>query len=815
MQAASRASGFSRRFLCSEGSSSQQAASRTTLATAPGESTPIAEALVPDVSDLQDVKGIASGAIPELSQVGQQFSPFSFSASSAPASSEASAGVPENAGSVVGSTKAEAGGDSIVDANVNTSNVLTKESSEAAPTGAVEANGVASVDTGGKVAVGEMMFSENLQVSADQKDSEESFVERLRVLVKKGRSRQAAGMLRTVLEESPESIDKDVVWAIMPSLARLGWAGVIIDTLAHARSMKMDLAINVYNCGLNGIMRSGRAEKCSEIVEYMWTLPIHSQPNATTYNHLIAAHFYEGSIDAAYDVLTEMKNRMIYPTWSTYHTLIAGCIRRDNPRRAFETLLAVEQQRFEMSALVIGQVLVACAEVDDVAALTQLIPRFDEALPRYAVEIERLAERRNLYKLQTNGEGMTLEQRVAARGEPIIELAAIRSVLNAAYRNSRPDLAEHALRWHSEWYPNTSFSANGWYCLIGAYASSGNLAAAFDGISRMRSAGLEADLNDLTESLVKPLSTDLSVVDEQYYRIVDFLRPEEAKARLEANAATGEVPPGNVDQPEVSIDASVADEVQDANTVETEASTSDSESPDLAQSRPSSLADFVLLRDAGGESLAKSGNSGVLADEERTAGAAEFNSLIAACSLAGDLDRAFHTYDEALRLGIERNADTFNALLLGCVGEAHYTGGIRVADEMKLAGVPFNSGTVQLLVRLSVRCGKFDEAFKVIAEAVSDGVEVSSASFQVLARKLMSIGHLEDLRKLIAIAETHGVSSAALLARIEGQYLDDIAKLEGDEAFVERERKPNTRGNSYRRQHSQEDVPEPYSASDA
>jgi pentatricopeptide repeat protein len=608
-------------------------------------------------------------------------------------------------------------------------------------------------------------------------DSADSLLESIRSSEKRTSPRRAATLYRNALErDDPTIVNKDVVWAVMPVLARLAWSVTILDTLNFLVRHDMHVPTSVLNCALGGLMRGGKSQEVRETVERMWTLPLESQPNATSYNQLIGAYFYRGQVEEAFAVLKEMKNRMMYPTWATYHMLIAGCLRRDEPRRAFETLLAVEQQRFKMSALTIGHILVMCAEADDMAALSQLIPRFEEALPLYATETKRMAERRSLH-WPRGGRESTAAERSAVRGEPTLEISGIMSVLHAAYRGSRPDVGERAMAWFASWYPDMRPPLSAWYCLVGAYAASGNFPAAFDVVSRMRLAGHEPTLLDLNESLVKPLAADIAVIDEQYYRLVDALCPEEGAARRAAAKAAEEAEKPGTGAPAESGEAG-------------EGVVEDSAPGGADGKEHLSFAESFLIRDESSLQLSPEGETaaeGREGAEVRTVGMAEINCIIAACSTVGDLDRAFHTYDEAQRLGLERNTDTFNALLLGCVTDRHFSGGVRVTEEMKKCGLPFNAETVQLLVRLCVRCGKFRQAQEWVALAVEEGVPVSSSSFQTLARKLMRLGRLADVRSLIAVAERCGMTRTAVLARVEGPFIRDLQELQGDLKEIRRD----------------------------
>ena len=129
---------------------------------------------------------------------------------------------------------------------------------------------------------------------------------------------------------------------MLPVLGRNAWGQTAMDAIKICLDREYNLGVGMYNCGLHAISRSGDHASISNIIDGMWGLSKDSQPNATSYNYLLGAHVYRGGLDDAFDVLNLMKERMVYPTFSTYHSLITGCLRRRDPRRAYATLLAVQ-----------------------------------------------------------------------------------------------------------------------------------------------------------------------------------------------------------------------------------------------------------------------------------------------------------------------------------------------------------------------------------------------------------------------------------------------------------------------------------------
>lgn len=622
----------------------------------------------------------------------------------------------------------------------------------------------------------------------------------LRTLAMRNAARQLCVTFHNALkEDDPNLVDAIAIRIAMPVLARISWTSTVSNTLDFVQKHNLEIPSVTYNCALHALSGSAEPGKLKEIIDTMWSLPPTSHPNAASYNSLIGAYFYKSKPDDAFSVLQDMKNRMVYPAFSTYHTLIAGCVRVREARRAYETFLAVEQQRFEMSALTVGQVLVACAENDDADAVVVLAGKLDDALPRYGMEIERLAERRASYRMPEHVR-TSQGDRTALRGEPKLEIAGIMAVLHAAYRTGRPDVAERGMAWAEQWYPEYSLPVSAWCCLVGSYAASGDFSNAFLAVARMREAGHSLSLREARDCLVRPLSKDVAKIDEQFYALVDKLAPtsgQESASEGVSGGTSGFIAEAKSEREDEAPMESTAAEGEDGNSLaESEITSDGAETAPIGEtegaeqepnsevdSSSSSLRDAVL-REPDTSSSDKWVSNSAAESAELGVGIEEMNCIIAACSMAGDLDRAFQTYDEVHRLGLERNTDTYNALLLGCVTTRHVRGGLRVEEEMRETGIPRDEETVFLIVRLLVRVGRFDQAIALVSDE-SDAT-VSLQALQSLARVLMRKGRLADVRKVIAIGESRGLTDRAILARIEGPYVRDIPALDGTEESIPR-----------------------------
>lgn len=779
-----------RRLLCADAgvAKPQQSANTVTAphAGAPKPSNSITEVLVPDLSDLQPI------AESKLFTAEAATAAFSSKADDAPPNEAPGAGAPDGTAGMASAV----GGDS-ADAAQEGNEAPVEQRRQ----GGGDGEGLRS------------QHDHRIKATMMEFETDQDFIEFFINAQRFSRPVRAVYLFKALLE-SPNSdiITTNVLRVVMPAMSRLGWNVTIFHALDFAHEKGMDLITPIVNMGLKGLMRSGDTDEMRVIIERMWKGPKRNQPDAATYNCLIGAYFFKGQVDDAYDVLKEMKNHMIFPVWNTYQLLISGCLRSGEPRRAMETLLAVERDAsFTMNAPLLAQVITMAAEDDDMSAVSQLVPRFEASLIPYEGDVLDLAERRPAYRLK-GSDGMMGEnqetQTAQTRGTPGLEISAIMACLRAGYRGSRPDICEKSMQWFAEMYPEMEVPVSAWYCLVGSYATSGNFTAAFDVLSRMRRSGVQPALQDLNEALIKPLAVDLNVVDEQYYRLADILRPEEAAARI-----AGQKGDGDASAKESSSKDSVSADVADGPSEDGGAEKSADATP---AAKLSFTQELLGLRDANGDEVSRrelSADPVFEKDEERTIGVEEFNCIIAACSMVGDLHRAFHTFDEAQRLGFVGNVDTYNALLNGCLSDKHYAGGIRVAEEMRESGVTWNGETVLLLVRLCIRCGRFDDARAWLVKAVDEGVPVGSVAFQTMAKKLMRLGRLDDLREIVSLGERIGLSSTAVLARIENSFLKDLPLLATDQSSIHRTIEPNARRNDGYAKSEQSDEHEPTDSS--
>lgn len=603
----------------------------------------------------------------------------------------------------------------------------------------------------------EQLFAVTSDASSSQRQTEYQFEDsdtlskELRALLKRNSVRSALFHFTGAMKvPGAPSVDESVLKIMLPILGRHGWAPAALDAVNLSLDREYNLSSGFYNCALHALARSGAHDTMQSIIQRMWTLPLESRPNATSYNYLIGSYMYRGTTDQAFDVLHEMKKHMIYPTFATYHALITGCLRSNDPRRAYSTLTAVERQRFDVGAMTIAQVLVSCAENDLVDETVHLFPRLEEALPLYSQEVHRIAERRNAYRMQFK-ERTTAEERAAVRGVSKLEIGALSTLLHSAFRNCRADLA--IATWSSlcKNYPNFVVPPSLWYCLIGALAGSSHFDKAFDALGMMRESGQVPRLRDLESALIKPLSLDVSTIDEQYFRLCDKMTRVGPVDILGPANLNGSHSPTEVSSEAASVETS-------------ETFNGDGGEP-LSSGAPSeeSLRDVLDGKDIW---LGLSPEVGSM--QPKSIGIEELNCIIAACSAAGDLHRAFQTYDEVEKtFGLKRNVDTFNALLEGCIQVKHVRGGLRILSEMEKMGHMLTGDTVHLVVRLFTRGGRSAECVDLLKRVRSEGGEIPLQSYLLLIRYYVRGNAIDKAVELYQMGKEDGYSDRLLRGRLD------------------------------------------------
>lgn len=626
----------------------------------------------------------------------------------------------------------------------------------------------------------------------------EEMLEYLRRLLSRNATRSALYHFGALFQiKGVPSIDEEVMRLMLPVMGRNSWSITAAETIDLAIERGYSLGNGLMNCGLHAMARAGMTKEVETAIEKMWNLSSECHPNATSYNYLIGAHIYAGSVDNAFEVLNSMKIHLIYPTFATYHALITGCLRRRDPRRAFQTLMAVEKQRFDISAMTVAQVMVSSAGNDDYDHVDQLLTKFEECLPRYGNELHRIAEFRGLYQMKDRNR-TSKSDRSAMRGDPKPEIGAISEVLHCAFRGGRVDIASRAWNLMEEHYPELDIPLPFYYCLIGAYAGAGDFAQAIDIVGSMREMGLKPSMKDLEMALIRPLAYNVSIIDEQFYRLCD--RKDGKDPDSHSAGPSADDAKQDDDNQKASLDdiSTVTFDEQDtaeskvqssSDAVAQEEEQSSQEGTDARESPTSparsSLAEAVL-------SSASSLSSGSIPGRFRpsTVGIEEINCIIGACSASHDLDRAFQTFDEVeTRFGLERNIDTYNTLLEGCVQTRRLSGGMRVLQEIENVGLPVSGFTLHLAARLLLRSGQSDEVFRLLKKAHAQKNPVLLQTYQMVLKHFTRGDLLEEAVHLKEQGEAEGHEFKALTGRFD---LGTVKRLEtastrGNDAHVSSE----------------------------
>lgn len=654
--------------------------------------------------------------------------------------------------------------------------------------------------------------AENIKSISTEKDPN-SFADSLESLINNGTIRGALWQFSTAIKNSEDHlINKRSMRLMLPVLGRSGWSPTSLDTLKIAVARQCDLGTGTFNCGLHAISRSGHHQDIIEIISAMWKLPKASHPSATSYNYLIGAYVYRGLIDDAFSVLNEMKAHLVYPTFATYHALITGCLRRRDSQRAYSTLIAVEKQRFDVSAMTIAQVLVASAQNDDFEQVEHLFDKYEAAIARYSEELHRMADSRQVYRMK-GPIRTTLEERSVVRGEPKLEIGAIFAVVQCALRVGRPKLALRAWYLLEKNYPSFEVPPSFWYCLIGTFAAAEDYSSAFTVLGAMVEAGLSPNLKNLEMVLIRPLSHNITKIDEQYYRLAKISEGKASydegghPAKIWFEALSHDPAAKELSSPEPYVEEDPA--VKELSG-ETQVAKEDTASEDLA-AEEQIVPDRSATEESEGEALASENASDtdvnitaegkeaeeisvevsidgkgkestvmdVSRDEEiyqfvqekfvsKGVGITELNCIIAACSAAHDLDRAFQTYDEVTnKFGLERNCDTFNGLLEGCIQTRHISGGSRVLRELESTGFPISGPTVHLAARLMIRDGRGQEVLSLIEKTLNEGNMVPPSTFQMLIRQYLRNQDVESAKQAIKLGERIGLEERTLTGRLD------------------------------------------------
>ncbi|KAI8058706.1 uncharacterized protein B0P05DRAFT_559523 [Gilbertella persicaria] len=122
--------------------------------------------------------------------------------------------------------------------------------------------------------------------------------------------------------------------------------------------------------------------------------------------------------------------------------------------------------------------------------------------------------------------------------------------------------------------------------------------------------------------------------------------------------------------------------------------------------------------------------------ENKTIDISAFNTVIAACADAKDLNRTIATYREASNLGVVPNIDTYNCVLDACIHTRMKGMGHIVIEEMKKAEITPNLDTYSKMMALACTQKNYEDAFVYLEEMKSYDIVPPETCYRNLAQKL-------------------------------------------------------------------------------
>ncbi len=133
---------------------------------------------------------------------------------------------------------------------------------------------------------------------------------------------------------------------------------------------------------------------------------------------------------------------------------------------------------------------------------------------------------------------------------------------------------------------------------------------------------------------------------------------------------------------------------------------------------------------------------------------AALNVVIAACARAGDVSRAFETFDEIEpAFGAAPDVASFNALLTACVWHGRASAAPRLVAEMEAKGIAPDATTRALLVDGALAARDVQAAMRHVQAAVQAGVSLSRDTLRRLQAYLERNGD-DQARATLADALT-------------------------------------------------------------
>jgi len=131
------------------------------------------------------------------------------------------------------------------------------------------------------------------------------------------------------------------------------------------------------------------------------------------------------------------------------------------------------------------------------------------------------------------------------------------------------------------------------------------------------------------------------------------------------------------------------------------------------------------------------------------------NTIIEACAMMGDLDRAFATWAELDELDLAPDVSTYNALLHTCVRAGEITSGLRLLNRMVRHGIVPNAATFAHQTSLHIVSKEDGLALRVLQSCKDAGVTPSGRMYAALTTMLLRNRRRERAQDSRAPARAH------------------------------------------------------------
>lgn len=521
---------------------------------------------------------------------------------------------------------------------------------------------------------------------------------------------------------------------VIPVMARLKFLTDVKRSLGAAHENGIKLFTDHYNAILYAYMKKGYVNDIRDLIDFMWSAGEEQRPDAYSYNKLIGALFYRRNVQDAFTVLEEMKEKGIVPALSTYLTLIFGCVKASEARRAYEVFQTLEKSGAEIPAASIAHLLVACAQDRDIEAVSDLLDKFENAFPRYRTTVEKLIERESSNYASKSFYATSDFNTPWEESRLRLEMSAFDPVLQTAYDASNDAVANRAWKLLQEAYSSEEIPVRLWYKAVGANGRAGNFDQAFQLISEYEETyGSRMKLNELMESVVEPLAKNLGEVDKLYYGFRDSM---ESGTALQSSDES----------------SNAAAEASSLDSQENDEDGLDKPSPEVnevAVTNPSAVEERV--------------------NKTPKASLTALNCLVAACARAKDVDRTFQTFDDIVNVfGITRDTDSYNALLFALLGRSHESSVQKVVDDMENSNVELDEETIRLIIQSKITIGRSLQGIGWVRYAQDHKIPVSIRAYQNLLASFVKFPEVptQRIEEVLTLGLQEGHLLTAMLSKL-------------------------------------------------